>query len=119
MIPGRRVTARPGRLTGSQMTETVRVIAEGPEETGTRLVLAHGASAPADSPFMNAVARGVAERGVRVLRFEFPYMERQRSSGRRHPPDPMPALLSHWEKVIRGLGSPETVSYTHLRAHET
>jgi Predicted hydrolase of the alpha/beta-hydrolase fold len=39
-------------------------------------VLAHGAGAGMAHPFMAAVARGLAERGVATLRFQFPAMER-------------------------------------------
>jgi uncharacterized protein len=46
-------------------------------------VLAHGAGAGMDHPFMNAVAAGLAERGIATLRYQFPYMER-----RARRPDP-------------------------------
>ena len=49
-------------------------------------VLAHGAGAGMEHPFMSAVAAGLAERGVATLRYQFPYMER-----RARRPDP-PAL---------------------------
>lgn len=39
-------------------------------------VLAHGAGAGMDHPFLRAVARGLAERGIATLRYQFPYMER-------------------------------------------
>ena len=39
-------------------------------------VLAHGAGAGMKHPFMAAVAKGFAERGVSTLRYEFPYMEK-------------------------------------------
>ena len=35
-----------------------------------------------DSPFMQRVAEGVAASGVRVVRFEFPYMQRRRETGK-------------------------------------
>ena len=41
------------------------------------LVLAHGAGAGMTHPFMAAVARGLAERGLATLRYQFPYMERR------------------------------------------
>ena len=50
------------------------------------LVLAHGAGAGMEHPSMQAIAAGLAERGVATLRYQFPYME---SKSRR--PDP-PAL---------------------------
>jgi uncharacterized protein len=46
-------------------------------------VLAHGAGAGMTHPFMGAVARGLAERGIATLRYQFPYMEQR---GKR--PDP-------------------------------
>jgi predicted alpha/beta-hydrolase family hydrolase len=49
-------------------------------------VLAHGAGAGMDHPFMNAVAAGLAARGMATLRYQFPYME-----WRSRRPDP-PAL---------------------------
>jgi predicted alpha/beta-hydrolase family hydrolase len=49
-------------------------------------VLAHGAGAGMNHPFMSAVAEGLAERGIATLRYQFVYMEQ---GGRR--PDP-PAL---------------------------
>jgi uncharacterized protein len=51
-------------------------------------VLAHGAGAGMDHPFMAAVARGLALRGLATLRYQFPYMER---GGRR----PDPPQLAH------------------------
>ena len=39
-------------------------------------VLAHGAGAGMNHPFMSAIAGGLAERGIAVLRYQFPYMER-------------------------------------------
>ena len=49
-------------------------------------VLAHGAGAGMEHPFMRAMAAGLAERGIATLRYQFPYMER-----RARRPDP-PAL---------------------------
>jgi predicted alpha/beta-hydrolase family hydrolase len=59
---------------------------DGPDGAPATVLLAHGAGAPMDSPFMAAIAAGLAERGWRVVRFEFPYMARARGSGRRHGP---------------------------------
>lgn len=39
-------------------------------------VIARGAGAGMEHPFMGAVAEGLAERGVATLRYQFPYMER-------------------------------------------
>ncbi|MGA9561650.1 MAG: alpha/beta family hydrolase [Pseudolabrys sp.] len=47
-------------------------------------VLAHGAGAGMDHPFMAAVATELARRGIATLRYQFPYMER----GARRPDPP-------------------------------
>lgn len=47
-------------------------------------VLAHGAGAGMEHPSLQAVAAGLADRGVATLRYQFPYMERK--SRRPDPP---------------------------------
>lgn len=64
-----------------------------------RLILAHGAGAPMDSPFMNEMAERLGENGVRVVRFEFPYMADRRRDGGRRPPNPQARLLECWRQV--------------------
>ncbi len=71
------------------------------------LVFAHGAGAAMDSDFMNSIAIGLADQGVRVVRFEFLYMQLQRESGKRRPPDRQPKLLAHFEDVINQLDAPQ------------
>lgn len=79
------------------------MIFDGPEG-GATIVLAHGAGAPMDSAPMTAVARGLAASGLRVARFEFPYMRRRRETGERRPPDREPVLREAWHAVIEELG---------------
>jgi predicted alpha/beta-hydrolase family hydrolase len=57
-----------------------------------------------DSPFMNRVAGGLAERGLRVARFEFAYMAGRRRGEGRRAPDREPALRRQWLDVIGQLG---------------
>lgn len=59
------------------------------------LILAHGAGAPQTHPFMTAFARGLSNRGLHVVTFNFPYMER----GRRVP-DPGARLEACYRDVI-------------------
>lgn len=70
------------------------------------LLLAHGAGAPMDSPFMQQLAAQLAVRGVRVLRFEFPYMAARRVDGRKRPPNPMPVLQTHLRELCATIGAP-------------
>lgn len=79
----------------------------GPEDAPLTIVLAHGAGAPMDSAFMVAFAEGLAERGQRVARFEFPYMIKRRETGTKRPPDRAPVLLQTWLDVIKALGGPD------------
>ncbi|MBL3556570.1 MULTISPECIES: alpha/beta fold hydrolase [Marinobacter] len=65
-----------------------------------RLLLAHGAGAPADSVFMETLVSGLAEEGVATLRFEFPYMEKRRQDGRKRPPDRQSVLLNWFREAI-------------------
>lgn len=89
-----------------------RFLADGPARAPLTLVLAHGAGAPMDSPFMNAVAAGIAKHGFRVLRFEFPYMRARRDEARKKPPDREPVLRASWLEAVReaaGKKGPEAV----------
>ncbi len=86
--------------------ETKEMIFDGPAD-GPTVVLAHGAGAPMDSSFMNVVAAGLGAAGLRVARFEFPYMRRRRETGERRAPDREPALRAAWKETIEALGGGE------------
>ena len=57
-----------------------------------------------DTPFLQAVARDLGARGIRVARFEFPYMAKRREEGRRTALDRPPVLLASWRDAIERLG---------------
>jgi uncharacterized protein len=76
----------------------------GPKTSEKTVVLAHGAGAPMDSEFMNVIATGLAGHGLRVARFEFPYMIKRRDDGKRRPPDRAPVLLQAYLEVAAELG---------------
>jgi predicted alpha/beta-hydrolase family hydrolase len=61
-----------------------------------------------DSPFMAAMATGLAARGWQVLRFEFPYMAKRRLSGRGSAPDRLPKLQEAFREqlALAGAGAP-------------
>jgi predicted alpha/beta-hydrolase family hydrolase len=83
----------------------------GPKQANCTLVLAHGAGAGMDSPFMQDFATGLGKLGLRVVRFEFPYMEKSRNDGKRRPPDREPVLRAAWLEVIERLeGRPLVIS---------
>jgi predicted alpha/beta-hydrolase family hydrolase len=80
------------------------ILFDGPNGAPLSLILAHGAGAPMDSPFMAAFAAGLGARGIRTARFEFPYMAIRRVTGKKRPPDRQPILLQTWRRVIAQIG---------------
>lgn len=84
---------------------TPHLILNGPEAAKYTFVLAHGAGAPMDSAYMEAFATGLAARGFQVVRFEFPYMDDRRQTGKKKPPNRAPILLESWSQVIEQFGS--------------
>ena len=66
---------------------------------GALLVLAHGAGAGQSHPFIVRYASGLAERGLDVVTFDFPYIQ----AGRRAP-DRAPVLEEAFRRVITAAG---------------
>jgi hypothetical protein len=64
----------------------VNLLAIGPTGADIHLILAHGAGAPMTSPFMDAIVGLLAQRDIRVTRFEFAYMAARREGARKPPP---------------------------------
>jgi predicted alpha/beta-hydrolase family hydrolase len=85
------------------------VLIDGPKTAPKSFLFAHGAGAPMDTPFMKRVAEGVSASGVRVIRFEFPYMQRRRESGKRGAPDPQAVLIKSFHEVIEEVGGPKSL----------
>lgn len=65
------------------------------------IILAHGAGAGMEHPFMESFATGLANHGMKVIRFNFPYMQKTKDDGKKRPPDRAPKLLEAYEAVIR------------------
>jgi predicted alpha/beta-hydrolase family hydrolase len=62
---------------------------------GALLVLAHGAGAGHAHPFMTSYASALASRGIDVVTFNFPYMEKKRRA-----PDRAPVLEDAFRRAI-------------------
>lgn len=87
----------------------IPILEDGPADARVHLLLAHGAGTPMDSPFMEACATGLAAAGVRVTRFEFPYMAARRETGTKRPPDREAVLLDTWRRVVRDSDRPVAI----------
>ncbi|MCA8941609.1 MAG: dienelactone hydrolase family protein [Planctomycetes bacterium] len=59
-----------------------------------------------DSAFMMTIAEAIADHGIRVVRFEFPYMAARRVDGKRRPPNRTNDLIAAWSHVVETLGDP-------------
>jgi uncharacterized protein len=90
-------------LENDRATTSNHYAAEKP--AGVLFVLAHGAGAGQQHPFMVKTATGLAARGIDVVTFDFPYMHAKRGA-----PDKAPVLESCFHRVIdasrarKGLG---------------
>jgi uncharacterized protein len=87
------------------MKSAPTLLIDGPKRAKKTIILAHGAGAGMDTDFMNAFAQGLGKRGLRVVRFEFPYMVAKRETGKGRPPDREPVLRATWQIVIDSLKS--------------
>lgn len=87
----------------------MQYLTDGPDDASPTFLFAHGAGGAMDTSFMNIVARALGERGIRVVRFEFPYMAARRTSGKRGAPDRQPVLLDTFRRVVEEHGGGENV----------
>ncbi|MCA0961672.1 alpha/beta family hydrolase [Salipiger bermudensis] len=76
---------------------------DGDPAAPTTLLLAHGAGAAMDTPWMSTVADKLAARGLRVARFEFAYMAGRRSGGAKRPPPKVALLAEEYRAAIAAL----------------
>lgn len=72
----------------------------GPRSEKKVFIFAHGAGAPMDSDWMNEVSMKLKSRGIKTVRFEFPYMQERRENGKKRPPNTQKVLLETWREVI-------------------
>ncbi|WP_454442250.1 alpha/beta fold hydrolase [Vibrio bathopelagicus] len=84
------------------------LIIDGEDNTVT-FVFAHGAGAGMNHEFMQSVAKGLAFKGIRVIRFNFPYMIKRAEDGKRRPPDRAPKLLEAYQEIIEQVDADKLV----------
>ena len=63
-------------------------------------ILAHGSGAGMNTEFMTRIARGISQKGVMTIRFEFPYMTKSRKLGKKRAPDSEKKLKAHFINLI-------------------
>ena len=80
---------------------TVSTVWIAPRGAAATLVVAHGAGAGIDHPFLAGFCRAMGEARVATLRFNFPYLERGRRS-----PDPEGVLASDVARRVRSGDGP-------------
>ena len=76
---------------------------------GPLFVFAHGAGAPASADFMETIAKGLALQGIRVARFNFPYMQQRVDNGTRRPPERAPKLIAQYQQLIASIDQPMVI----------
>ena len=64
------------------------------------LILAHGAGLPMDSDWLNTLSEKFNYLGVKVIRFNFPYMQQRVDSGKKMPPNKLPILIDCFNDII-------------------
>ncbi len=77
-------------------------------------LLAHGAGKGIATPFMEAIAKGVINAGVRVVRFNFPYMEDMLRTGNQKSPNGGRILRQSFSEVITHCIERERVSCKNI-----
>ena len=99
------MTEKEFRFLATNSSGEVSALYLRPRGASRLVVLGHGAGAGMRHPFMETIARKLAEHGVATLRYQFPYIE----AGRRAP-NPQPVLLktvrsavAQGKKLARGI----------------
>ena len=73
---------------------------DGPENATHSFIFAHGAGAGMEHEFMCSISQQLAQKNIRVLRFEFPYMQKRREQGTKTPPNRQPQLVASYKDVV-------------------
>lgn len=81
------------------------LLEDGPDDASWTVLLAHGAGAGMATPFLAQITGLLAERGIRVLRFEFGYMAARRHTGKKRPAPKAETLLPEYREALRAARS--------------
>jgi predicted alpha/beta-hydrolase family hydrolase len=91
-------------LTAERSVPAPDLLWDGPADAEVIVLLAHGAGAGRAHPFLARFAAGLGELGLRVARFDFPYMA-ARAHGERRGPDRAPVLLASLRAAAAATGA--------------
>lgn len=80
-----------------------RFLVNGTPGAAKTILLAHGAGAPMDCPWMGQASEALAAEGFHVVRFEFEYMAGRRTLGIRKPPPKADVLIAEYRAAIAAL----------------
>ncbi|HEU4379799.1 MAG TPA: alpha/beta fold hydrolase [Hyphomicrobiaceae bacterium] len=80
-----------------------KFLTSGPADAPVRFLCAHGAGGGMVSPFLDTIAKLLAERGIAVWRFEFAYMAARREGGSRKPPPKAERLANEYRAAVAEL----------------
>jgi predicted alpha/beta-hydrolase family hydrolase len=80
-----------------------RFLFDGEAGAPVTVLLAHGAGAAMDTPFMAGLATALAGCGLRVARFEFAYMAARRTGGPKRPPPKVEVLSAEYAAALADL----------------
>jgi len=85
----------------------LELLRDGPGDAEAAVLLAAGAGADCRSPFLQQAAEGLARRGLHVVRFDFPYMQRRDGEAQtKRAPDRMPVLVETMRAAVAASGIP-------------
>jgi predicted alpha/beta-hydrolase family hydrolase len=82
------------------------VLQSGPSDARVHFLMAHGAGAGMETPFLKTFATLLAERAIATLRFEFAYMAARRSGGPRKPPPRAERLVDEYRTALAAAAEP-------------
>lgn len=88
----------------------MKFLIDGPKNSKRVFVLAHGAGAGMESDWMTQMAELLAERKVKVIRFNFPYMAEMVRTGKKRPPNTAKQLKEAWKQVIEEQGPAKSIA---------
>lgn len=92
---GSMTSADESELTIDVDGAAVSAIAARPSRSDATVIVAHGAGAGMEHPFMSGFTRALNRRGIATLRFNFPYRE----AGRKFPDRP-PVAIAAWRAAV-------------------